>query len=183
MKTLARKPFGRSYWVVPNKFLAGAYPGSKDLLEAEEKISGLVTCGIRHVINLMEEEETKYGNERFVPYEEVLGTVSAQSGVTVGVTRYPIRDLNVPSEKEMIQILDTIDESIAEALPVYVHCWGGVGGTGTVVGCYLIRHGLATREDVLDRISVLRRDEVTAYRPSPEILEQRKMVQFWRLGR
>ena len=24
---------------------------------------------------------------------------------------------------------------------VYVHCWGGVGRTGTVVGCYLVRQG------------------------------------------
>jgi hypothetical protein len=178
----AKKPFDRCYWIVPNKFLAGAYPGSKDPQEAQEKVSGLVTCGIRHVINLMEEDETNYGNERFIPYEKLLGTVSPTLRVAVAVTRYPIRDLNVPSEKEMIQILNTIDDSIAGALPVYVHCWGGVGRTGTVVGCYLMRHGLAARDDVLDRISVLRRDEVTAYRSSPETLDQRLMVQFWALG-
>jgi hypothetical protein len=52
----ARTPFGRSYWVVPDKFLAGAYPGSKDHDEALPKITALVECGIRFVVNLMEED-------------------------------------------------------------------------------------------------------------------------------
>ena len=183
MKTHFQKPFDRSYWVVPNKFLAGAYPGSKDRQEAQEKISGLVNCGIRRIINLMEEHETNYASERFVLYEEVLRAVSDGFGVTVKATRHPIKDLHVPSAREMIQILDSIDQSIDEGLPVYVHCWGGVGRTGTVVGCYLIRHGMATQTAVLDHIAALRREEFTAYRQSPETLEQRRMVQSWILGR
>lgn len=183
MKTNIKKPFDRSYWVVPNNFLAGAYPGSKDGQEAQEKVSGLVNCGIRRIINLMEEHETNYGNERFVPYEALINAVSERFGVTVKVSRHPIRDLHVPSPKEMIQILDTIDQSLDEGLPVYVHCWGGVGRTGTVVGCYLIRHGMATPTDVLDRIAFLRQDEFTANRRSPETEPQRQMVRSWSLGR
>jgi len=183
MKTHFQKPFDRSYWVVPNKFLAGAYPGSKDRQEAQEKVSGLVNCGIRRIINLMEEHETNFANERFVSYEEVLRAVSDGFGVTVKGTRHPIKDLHVPSAREMIQILDSIDQSLAEGLPVYVHCWGGVGRTGTVVGCYLIRHGMAFQTDVLDYIAFLRREELTAHRQSPETVEQRRMVQSWILGR
>ncbi len=182
MTSHSPKPFDRSYWVVPNNLLAGAYPGSKDSQEAQDKVGGLVKCGIRRIINLMEEHETDYGNERFVSYEEVLSAVANRLGVTVEVTRHPIRDLHVPTAKEMIGILDSIDQSISTGLPVYIHCWGGVGRTGTVVGCYLIRHGIATPRDVLARIAFLRRDEFTANRRSPETVEQRRMVENWKEG-
>jgi protein-tyrosine phosphatase len=182
MKTHLQKPFDRCYWVVPNKFLAGEYPGSKDSREALGKVSGLVNCGIRRIINLMEENETNFANERFVSYEEVLHAVSDNFGMNVKVTRHPIKDLHVPSVREIIQILDSIDQSIDEGLPVYVHCWGGVGRTGTVVGCYLIRHDMVTQRDVLDRIAFLRREELTSYRQSPETAVQRRMVQNWKAG-
>jgi hypothetical protein len=39
-------PFPKSYWVIPGKFLAGAYPGSADPEEAKEKIKALTFCGI-----------------------------------------------------------------------------------------------------------------------------------------
>lgn len=50
------KPFARSYWVVPHKLLAGSYPGSRDRAESLEKLERLLKCGVRYVINLMEED-------------------------------------------------------------------------------------------------------------------------------
>jgi hypothetical protein len=41
-------PFPRSYWVIPGKLLAGAYPGSDDREEAKEKINALIRSGIRN---------------------------------------------------------------------------------------------------------------------------------------
>ena len=42
----------------------------------------------------------------------------------------------------MTRILDDVDAALADGGAVYVHCWGGIGRTGTVVGCWLVRHGL-----------------------------------------
>jgi protein-tyrosine phosphatase len=46
----------------------------------------------------------------------------------------------------MRAILDTIDGALAEGRTVYFHCWGGIGRTGTVAGCWLVRHGMRGAE-------------------------------------
>ena len=36
----------------------------------------------------------------------------------------------------MVAILDSLDTAIADEHTIYLHCWGGIGRTGTVVGCW-----------------------------------------------
>src|SRR5690606_33442969 len=70
-------------------------------------------------------------------------------GERVACLGFPIRDLSIPSEDRMQSILDAIDLSLAAKRPVLVHCYGGVGRTGTVIGCWLRRHRLANAGSVL----------------------------------
>jgi len=56
-----------------------------------------------------------------------------------------------------------------------VHCLGGLGRTGTVVGCFLVRHGLSGAQ-ALETIQLLRRTTPNADSPSPEAEMQRWMV-------
>jgi hypothetical protein len=42
-------PFDRSYWVVPGRLLAGAYPGDPKELKASEKLEALHGAGIRQL--------------------------------------------------------------------------------------------------------------------------------------
>jgi len=79
----------------------------------------------------------------------------------------------------MSRILNQIDLCIKHGKPVYVHCLGGIGRTGTVVGCYLVRHGIASGKNVLAMIRDLRKDTEDSARVSPEMMEQRKMVMGW----
>ena len=80
----------------------------------------------------------------------------------------------------MHTILDTIDQSLEDGSPVYVHCWGGVGRTGTVVGCWLLRHELAEPTNVLDTIMGLRKqDRERGQRMSPETAGQQRFVKQW----
>jgi protein tyrosine phosphatase len=57
-------------------------------------------------------------------------------------------------------VLDFIDAELAAERPVYVHCFGGIGRTGTVVGCWMIRHGLASKGDVTRVLARLRLKDV-----------------------
>ena len=176
------KPFARCYWVRSKKLLAGSYPGSRDPREALEKLRGLLQCGVRRVVNLMEEDEKDHGGEDFVPYEMTLIGLARDGGVDLDCIRYPIRDGGVPSIEKMVAILDDIDHAIDHGKPVYVHCWGGVGRTGTVIGCYLARHGIAVGQACLELIQELRRNDPMAARISPETDEQRWMVGSWDAG-
>ena len=82
----------------------------------------------------------------------------------------------------MTRILDDIDAALAKGEGVYVHCWGGIGRTGTVVGCWLVRHGL-DRGDAIRTIEELRRLVLDSFMPSPQTTAQRAMVTTWKPGR
>jgi hypothetical protein len=169
-------PTTSSYWVVPGLLLAGAYPGDPDPDEHHIKVQSLVSAGIRTFVNLMEGSETNYVGEPFVPYQDL----AAKLCPDVTCVRYPIRDLCAPQASLMVSILNAIDGSVQNGRPVYVHCWGGVGRTGTVAGCWLLRHGLAEPTNVLNVLMRLRQqDRQRRHRMSPESGEQQKFVKQW----
>ncbi len=172
-------PYSRSYWVVPGKLMAGCYPGSDNKDDAHQKLKGLLDHGIRHVINLMEENEKDHSGNPFFPYKEQMATISESMACTVSFDRMPIKDLWIPTRIEMCRILDRIDECLENNKPVYVHCWGGRGRVGTVVGCYLARHGYAVDRKILGIIQQIRKDTEDSHLESPERPQQEDMVLSW----
>jgi protein-tyrosine phosphatase len=92
-----------------------------------------------------------------------------------------ISDLSVPPVDHLHEILALIDRCISDGSPAYVHCWGGIGRTGTVIGCWLTRHGF-TGEAALEHIAKLRERTPDGYRRSPETAEQWGMVLAFAAG-
>jgi protein-tyrosine phosphatase len=82
----------------------------------------------------------------------------------------------------MSEILDTIRLELNDSRPVYFHCWGGIGRTGTVAGCWLVEQGLSP-DEALERINVLRRRVPDRGMSSPENETQREFVRSWRRQR
>ena len=131
----ADRPAPNSYWVVPGSFAAGEYPGDFDPARARIKLRRLLKADINHFINLTQPHELE-------PYDALARDEAAVLGLKVSHERHPIVDLNTPeSPHRMKVILNAIDSALAEGKTIYVHCWAGVGRTGTVVGCWLVRHG------------------------------------------
>ena len=176
----ADRPIPNSYWVSPGRFVAGEYPGSGDDGEAAAKLRTLLGAGINHFINLTEDDErAAFG--RLKPYVGIAEEEARKLGVTVGHERHPIPDYGVPNSPErMTAILDAIDAAMNGGKTVYVHCLGGVGRTGTVVGCWLARHG-RTGEAALAQIAEWWQgvEKVRLYPESPQTVEQREYVRNW----
>jgi len=175
-------PFARSYWVVTGKLLAGYYPGDTIVIEMEKKLRSLLAVGIRYTINLMEDAEHNWSGNLFTPYHPYLTQYAQEIGAEIVCTRHPIRDMGVPAREEMSDILNEIDLAIENNKPVYVHCLGGKGRTGTVVGCFLMRHGIATESTVLQMVQRLRRDDPESHIPSPQSIAQQQMIMNWIKG-
>jgi protein-tyrosine phosphatase len=157
-------PIPDSYWVEPQRFAAGEYPGALTREKASTKLSALRDAGVTSFIDLTEQGELE-------PYEELCRDLRWQ--------RMNIRDMTVPSVAEMRAVIDRIDNELARGEVVYLHCWGGHGRTGTVVGCWLVRHGRSA-DAALARIVELRQGIPDASHPSPEFPEQRQFVRAWR---
>jgi protein-tyrosine phosphatase len=129
----------------------------------------------------MEENETNKNGQSFRPYEEELQKLSLTAGHDIKFCRLPIKDLTTPTKGQMKHILDVIDSAMEDRI-VYLHCWGGNGRTGTVVGCYLVRHDIVSGQEALEFLQGLRHGLETADRPSPETDEQIDMVRRWKAG-
>jgi hypothetical protein len=171
---LADHPIADSYWVRPGQLLAGEYPGARAEADAQGKLNTLLAAGIRHFVDL-----TETGEYNLRPYWPLVQQLAAGRGVEVAHTRLSIPDMGTPTRAQMLQILDTIDAALAGGQGVYVHCFGGIGRTGTVVGCYLVRHG-ADATAALAEIARLRVGTPDGDRRSPETEAQRRLVLAWR---
>ena len=167
-----------SFWVVPGLLLAGPYPGSLDKAEAEQTLNDMLRIGIATFIDLTEEREIGRQGKPLRPYSPLLTKLARCRGVDVGYLRLAIRDVDIPQPWEMKAIIAAIEISLATRRPVYVHCLGGVGRTGTVLGCYGIHRGLEA-DTVLDKLAYLRRTTDRAGIESPETAEQRAFVTSW----
>jgi hypothetical protein len=129
------RPHDNCYWVLPDQFMAGEYPGAERDSVALPRLTRIGECGVRHFIDLTEPHELH-------PYARLLTTASAGLRQSMSHERWPICDMGVPETMAYAnRILDRIDSLIADGASPYVHCWGGVGRTGTIVGCWLVWHG------------------------------------------
>ena len=97
--------------------------------------------------------------------------------------RFPIVDGCVPETPEQtVAILDAIDECIGAGKIAYVHCWGGIGRTGVIVGCWLARHGKPGRPALERPRALWRNNPKSEWMDVPNTRKQEKYILDWREG-
>ena len=164
-----------SYWVVPARFAAGEYPGAWNCDEAATRLRTLLQAGLDCFIDLTQ------SHEGLEPYAGIAAQEASRLGKKFVHERHAIVDMDVPrSRQQTAGILDAIDKALDDGRNVYVHCWGGIGRTGTVVGCWFVRHG-RTGDEALAEIAERWQGMAKRYRHprSPQTEQQRTYVRNW----
>lgn len=140
-------------WIEPGRLLACAYP------RREAGLAGLAQQGVTLVVNLHERAHQPTSLARH-GLEEV---------------HVPVRDFTAPRPEQIEQALAALQAALAAGRTVAVHCGGGLGRTGTLLVCYLVRTGLDA-DEAIRQVRALRpgsietRDQEAAVRAYAERL-------------
>ncbi len=169
------RPIPESYWVISGQFLAGQYPGSLRGTEAatRQRLTAFLNAGFDTFFDLTHEDELS-------PYLSLLTEVAKDYQREIHYQRFSIGDRGLPTPEQMTGILDALDTGLSGDRIIYLHCQGGIGRTGTTVGCFLVRHGLAGKT-ALRRLNELYRvaKQSSIFPTSPETEEQIKFILNW----
>ncbi|GAB4317302.1 MAG: hypothetical protein Kow0069_19970 [Promethearchaeota archaeon] len=114
-------------------------PGRKDRNRSlPGDVRALKEQGVTHVLVLLSREEIhRYGVE---------GLFDAYAAAGLAVHHLPVLDQSRPSVEETDAAVDWMEEATSRGGNVLVHCVGGLGRSGVVAACFLVRRGFSPDE-------------------------------------
>ncbi|KAF8953559.1 protein-tyrosine phosphatase-like protein [Flammula alnicola] len=174
LSAVCTRPIPNSYWATP-LLLACEYPWSPKNPN-KPKLDALLRAGVRTFIDLTECGE-------LIPYNSILSQRCALLGIDaseIEYHRFAIRDRCLPeSINLMYRVLDTLRDNQERGRISAVHCRGGIGRTGMVIGCWLVESGIA--RDGAEALAIIAREwksveKCKRYPHSPETGAQFEFV-------
>src|SRR3954470_9418594 len=120
-------------WLVPGKLAASIRP------QDEQALADIAGLGVRLVINLHKRGHDPAAIERH----------------GLRQLHLPVRDFTPPAPAQLDEGVAAIDASLAHGEPVLVHCAAGVGGTCTLLACWLVTQG-HTPQAAIDQVRAAR---------------------------
>jgi len=116
------------------------YPGRAYLRDTAADLSALRAEGVVRLVLLVDDDElARWGDPQIIELGRAAG---------VDVRRHPLTDGAAPASHEaMVAILSDVDEARSRG-DVAVACMGGVGRSGTVAACALVRGGRPAQESI-----------------------------------
>lgn len=161
------RPIPNSYWATP-LLLACEYPWTPKEPH-KPKLDALLRAGIRTFIDLTECGELRpYCGEVLTSRAELLGIDKN----TIEYHRFPIPDRCLPHSVEfMYSVMEVLRDNEQRGRITAVHCRGGIGRTGMVIGCWLIESGIAKNGE--EALAIIAREwktveKCTRFPHSPE---------------
>ena len=144
--TITGKPDNFS-WLLENKLAGSAIPTSID------EVQWAIDQGIKSIVTVREEPL----EESWIKEVNYLHTHS--------------NDMGVPEFGDLVSAVDFIHRRITNNEPVMVHCLAGMGRTGTILACYLVKHQKMSADEAIQKVREERPGSIQSF-PQEEIIFQ-----------
>ena len=132
-------------WLIDGKLAGSAIPTSKD------EIKWVQEQGVKSIVTIREEPLA----DEWIKDVNYLHVMS--------------NDMGVPEFDDLIHAVDFIHRRITNNEFVLVHCLAGLGRTGTVLACYLVKYQNMTADEATQKVREERPGSIQSY-PQEEII-------------
>jgi len=132
-------------WIIENKLAGSAIPTSID------EVKWVIDQGVKSIVTVREETL----DESWIKDVNYLHILS--------------NDMSVPEFDDLIYAVDFIHRRITNNEPVLVHCLAGMGRTGVILACYLIKYQKMSASEATEKIREERPGSIQSY-PQEEII-------------
>ena len=139
-------------WIIEEKLAGSAIPTSK------EEIDWVKQEGVKSIVTIREE-----------PLED-------EWIKDVTYLHVHSNDMGVPEFDDLIKSIDFIHQRITNEEPVMVHCLAGLGRTGTILACYLIKYEDMTAGDAIEKVRQERHGSIQSFSQEEIIFRFEKFV-------
>ena len=139
-------------WIIEEKLAGSAIPTSK------EEIDWIKQEGVKSIVTIREE-----------PLED-------EWIKDVNYLHVHSNDMGIPEFSDLVISVDFIHQRITNDEPVMVHCLAGLGRTGTILACYLIKYEDMTANDAIEKVRQERHGSIQSFSQEEIIFRFEKFV-------
>ncbi len=134
-------------WLIEGKLAGSAIPTSF------EEIKWLIDGGVKSIVTVREE------------------SLDDDWMKNINYLHIHSNDMGVPEFEDLVKAVDFIHQRITNNEPVMVHCLAGLGRTGTILACYLIKYQKLSADDSIQKVRESRPGSIQSF-PQEEIIFQ-----------
>ena len=134
-------------WLIENKLAGSGIPTSIN------EVEWVIEQGVKSIVTVREEPL----DDDWVKDVNYLHIMS--------------NDMGVPEFDDLTHAIDFIHRRITNNEPVMVHCLAGMGRTGTLLACYLVKYQKMSADDAIRKVREERPGSIQSY-PQEEIIFQ-----------
>ena len=139
-------------WLIQGKLAGSAIPTSK------KEVEWMQEEGVKTIVTIREEPlDANWVNE--MNYLHVLSD-----------------DMGVPSFEDLKNSVDYVHKKIQNEEPVLVHCLAGLGRTGTILACYLIKYEKMSAVDAIHHVREKRHGSIQSFVQEEIIFQYEKTL-------